>query len=465
MSEDALRNKLARMQQRVDLLEEMIEDRTREVYLANEKLRAAAEYLHKIHRTMPGALLVFDVAGRVEAVNAAACALLGYTEAELLGQPASLLFEKDAAQGFEQLRAASRNGEVLRAERRCRTKTGDTVPVFLSASLMEGVENEQSQAVVCVALDIRDRKHLERELQQAQKLESVGRLAAGVAHEINTPVQFVSDSVQYIGETLTDLGVLMRKYQDVQRTVLAGQPALEVAEEARLAEETADLAYAVENLPKALERSMDGLKRVADIVRSMKEFAHPDQKEMASVDLNRAIESTLVMARNEYKYVADVELSLAEIPRVTCHGGEVNQAILNIIVNASHAISDAVKGTAQRGKIIIRTKLWEGSVTISISDSGGGIPEAIQSRIFDPFFTTKEVGRGTGQGLAIARSVLVDKHGGDLTFDTVPGVGTTFHMRLPLVGKPRPSPPAQPSLTAHVLGTGEPGHVSLELSR
>jgi two-component system NtrC family sensor kinase len=166
----------------------------------------------------------------------------------------------------------------------------------------------------------------------------------------------------------------------------------------------------------------------------MKEFAHPEQKEMAPVDLNHCIQSTLVVARNEYKYVADLETDFGEIPLVTCLAGEINQALLNIVVNAAHAIADVVKGTDKKGRITIRTRLSGDTVVVSVSDDGGGIPEAIRDRIFDPFFTTKEVGRGTGQGLSIARSVVFEKHGGKLTFETEMGKGTTFFIHLPIDG-------------------------------
>jgi signal transduction histidine kinase len=196
-----------------------------------------------------------------------------------------------------------------------------------------------------------------------------------------------------------------------------------------------DLPYLIENMPGAFERSLEGLDRVATIVRSMKEFAHPDAKQMVAVDLNRAIESTLTMARNEYKYIADVETDFGELPTILCHAGEVNQAILNIVVNAAHAIGDVVKGTDRRGRISLRTRREAEGVRVDIEDTGGGIPEAIRERIFDPFFTTKEVGKGTGQGLAIARSVVVDKHGGELSCRSEVGKGTTFSILLPVEGK------------------------------
>jgi signal transduction histidine kinase len=167
----------------------------------------------------------------------------------------------------------------------------------------------------------------------------------------------------------------------------------------------------------------------------MKEFAHPDQKEMTPVDLNRAIQSTLTISCNEYKMVAEVEIELEAVPLVLCHPGEINQVVLNIIVNAAHAIGERVKGTEAKGRITVRTRREGDDVVISISDTGGGIPPAIQDRIFDPFFTTKEVGKGTGQGLAISRAVIVDKHHGQLTFETKPGDGTTFSIRLPIEGR------------------------------
>jgi signal transduction histidine kinase/HAMP domain-containing protein len=283
-------------------------------------------------------------------------------------------------------------------------------------------------------LDITEQRKLESDLQQAQKLESVGRLASGVAHEINTPVQFITDNVHFLRDATVDLVELIEALRVSNAAVLNGEPSLEAAQLAAEAEAGADLAYLKDDMPKAFVGCIEGLKRVATIVRSMKEFAHPDSSEMTDVDLNRAIESTLVIASNEYKYVAEMETRFGDIPQVLCHPGEVNQAVLNIIVNAAHAIGDVVKDTDKRGKITVTTRHVGDSVIVSIADTGGGIPDHIRARIFDPFFTTKEVGKGTGQGLAIARSVLVDKHGGDLTVETEVGVGTTFHLRLPVSG-------------------------------
>jgi signal transduction histidine kinase len=266
----------------------------------------------------------------------------------------------------------------------------------------------------------------------------VGRLAAGVAHEINTPVQFVNDSVHFLQDAMADLTALITEYRAFVDAAGPSDAACRIGE----AEDQADLAYLLDRVPKALERSIDGLQRLSTIVRSMKEFAHPDQKEMAAVDLNHAIESTLTIARSEYKYVADVDLDLGTLPLVTCHGGDINQVVLNLLVNAAHAIGDVVQGTERRGTIKVSTRQEGGWARIAIGDTGGGIPEEVQDRIFEPFFTTKEVGRGTGQGLAIARSVVVEKHGGDLSFLTEAGVGTTFLIRIPIAGKTSTAPGA-----------------------
>jgi signal transduction histidine kinase len=282
-----------------------------------------------------------------------------------------------------------------------------------------------------------ERRQLELDLQQARKLESVGRLASGIAHEINTPVQFVGDSVRFVQDAVQDLLALIAKLGAVRAAVLGRTPAEEAARAAAVAEESIDLPYLVEHLPKALDRALDGLDRVATIVRSMKEFAHPDPKEKTRVDLNHAIRSTLTIARNEYKYVAELETDLAPLPPVLCHAGDLNQAVLNLVVNASHAIADAVKGSDRKGRIRVRTRVEGDAVVISVEDDGTGIPDAVRGRVFEPFFTTKEVGRGTGQGLAIARAVVVGKHGGEITFETAPGKGTTFSIRLPVDGAGR----------------------------
>jgi PAS domain S-box-containing protein len=363
------------------------------------------------------------------------CTTLGFTEEELIGK--GLDTQLDTA-CFADLRrratgrATSSAPGGNEAELRMRRKDGRYVVVSVSASLLRTSTREYA-GVICVAQDISDRLRLEAELRQAQKLQAIGRLASGVAHEINTPVQFVSDSVHFARDAATDLSRIIGTYQAGVRAVERGTPSEEAFAGAHAYEKESDLPYLLEKLPRALDRAVQGLDRIAAIVRSMKVFAHPGQAQMGPVDLNEAVRSTLTVAQSEYKHVADLEMDLGSLPLVTCHGGEINQAILNLVINAAHAIADNSNADA-KGRITVRTRREGDSVVVSIGDTGTGIPEEIRDRIFDPFFTTKEVGKGTGQGLSVARSVIVEKHRGQLTFETEHGKGTTFHIRLPIGG-------------------------------
>jgi signal transduction histidine kinase len=281
-------------------------------------------------------------------------------------------------------------------------------------------------------IDVTEARRMVRELAQGQKLESVGRIAAGVAHEINTSVQFISDSVRFVRHALRDVPHAMADYRALAANALSGKDVTTQAKKAADTDEAADVDYFLKNAPDALDRALEGIGRVGSIVRSMTEFAHPDSRTKADVDINRAIRTTLNMARNEYKSVADLETDFGDIPTVHCHAGDVNQVILNLLLNAAHAIGDTVQGTSAKGRIGVRTRAIGGYVEISITDTGDGIPEDVRGRIFEPFVTTKEVGRGTGQGLALSRGIVVDKLKGSLHFETETGKGTTFFIRLPV---------------------------------
>jgi PAS domain S-box-containing protein len=334
-----------------------------------------------------------------------------------------LLHPDDLLTALAILQHRTRAQAEFRIEYRMRSKDGSWRWIHCCGRTVATNEIGEPQRVAGVHLDVTERKEAEIRLASAERLESVGKLAAGVAHEINTPIQFVNDSVYFIRDAVHELFQITERLR-----VLAGADRSNAAALALL---SGDLPYLAQQLPKALERSLDGLKRVAEIVRSMRELAHPDRPEMSEVDVNHVIRNALVVARAEYKYVAEVDTDLAPLPPVRCHAGELNQVMLNLLVNASHAIADVVAGSGSRGQISVATRLHGEVVVISVRDTGGGIPENIRHRIFEPFFTTKEVGRGTGQGLAISHNIIVKRHGGSIECDSELGKGTVFHLRLP----------------------------------
>lgn len=267
----------------------------------------------------------------------------------------------------------------------------------------------------------------QRQILQNEKLASVGQLAAGIAHEINTPTQYIGDNLRALKDFFADVQAMMAGYETLVAKVQAGQATPVDVEQIETLRTEHDIAFIMEDIPKAIQQSLEGVDRVSRIVRAMRSFSYDDRSQAAFVDINHALDSTLTVARNEYKYCADLETDYGELPTVECYPGELNQVFLNILINAAHAIQD----TGQHGRITVRTRVLGDVVEVAISDTGTGIPPEYQASIFDPFFTTKDVGRGTGQGLSIAHQIVVRKHAGELFFKTGEGQGTTFHVRLP----------------------------------
>ncbi|MFH0785065.1 MAG: ATP-binding protein [Pseudomonadota bacterium] len=270
-------------------------------------------------------------------------------------------------------------------------------------------------------------------LLQAQKLESVGQLAAGIAHEINTPSQFIGSNIEFLEESFADVkrlvDALLRVLQAIAQGAAPAEASLEVEE--MLAE--IDWEYLENEIPAAIRQSKEGVKRVTTIVQAMKEFSHPGSKEKAFYDLNKIIETTITVASNEWKYCADIETHFERnLPMVWCLADEIGQVFLNILVNACHAIADKNKNSTEKGRITISTSRFAKYVEICIEDTGMGIPDNIRKRVFDPFFTTKVVGKGTGQGLAIAHDVIEIKHNGTISFTSEMGKGTVFTIHLPI---------------------------------
>ena len=382
----------------------------------------------------------------------------GYEPQELLGKSPTFLNPPEPnAAALNELNQGMRQGKVARAQLISRRKDGSTfwagvtmAPVRdaegqvthylgmgsdITARLaeQEGAKQLQTQ----LTAEMQERERMGIELRLAQKLESVGRLAAGIAHEINTPIQYVGDSVAFLQSARAELEGLLVACLAAFDRIAGGESPADVVAGVRSVQEGIDLEFLHAEIPRAFERTLEGVQRVADIVRAMKEFAHPGHVEQSAADLNHAVQTTLTVARNEYKYSAQVETHLGELPDVICNVSELNQVFLNLIVNAAQAVRESGKD-ATTGRISITTERAQDRVLVRITDNGCGIPKENLEKIFDPFFTTKEVGLGTGQGLAIARSIVVDKHGGEISVESEPGVGTSFILSLPTEGRCAP---------------------------
>ena len=301
------------------------------------------------------------------------------------------------------------------------------------------------QSNAWLEVEIAERKKMEKELARSQKLEAIGHLAAGIAHEINTPAQYVGDNTRFFRDVFVDVDRLLDMLGKLLQATRDGNPAEELIAEVDAAIRQADVDYLREEVPKAIQQSLEGIEQVANIVRAMKEFSHPGNGQKQPIGLNRAIQSILTISHNEWKFVADLVTDFSpDLPPVPCLPGDLNQVILNLVVNAAQAIATVVgDGSHGKGTITVRTRCDEDWVEIRIEDTGTGIPESIRDNVFDQFFTTKEVGKGTGLGLSIAHSIVVQKHGGTINFETEEGKGTAFIVRLPLAKNCEPDQAAR----------------------
>ena len=414
----------AELQLANERIAESMHERTRELDKSREQYRLIAETT----RAIPFEL---DLAqGRFTYIGPHSRQMLGHAEERW--QEAGFLdrlLPRDREPGARQLFDECTPGsyEVL-----CSVVTADDRVVEMRWSLSCQMVGEK-RVLRGLMIDVTEARRLVREMAQGQKLESVGRIAAGVAHEINTSVQFISDSVRFVRHALKDVPHAIADYRALAIDTIAGKDVTAAARKASDTDEAADVDYFLKNAPDALDRALEGIGRVGSIVKSMTEFAHPDSRTAADIDLNRALRSTLNMARNEYKGVAELTTDFGDIPAIHCHAGDINQVFLNLILNAAHAISDVVEGTSAKGRITVRTRAIGDFVEISVTDTGAGIPDTVRGRIFEPFVTTKEVGRGAGQGLALSRGIVVEKLEGSLHFETETGKGTTFYIRLPVI--------------------------------
>lgn len=413
----------------VNKLESLVSKRTQELHTSQSLFRLILENTHDV-------ILVIDASGRRIYSSPARERLLGLIDNEMSDVPFWSMIHPDEAEEVKE--AAARvfaSGQRETITMRCRHREGHYLHFEASLNSVND-DDGKSLYLVIAARDITERYKIELQTRLNQKLESIGLLAAGVAHEINTPTQFISDNVRFLTEGFGKLDQIIKGYRDLLKQVdAAGQLSAEMAAIRRL-EKECELEYYQGEVPRTLEQSLAGLGRVARIVRSLKEFSHPGSPTLAPVDLNHAIDNAIEVCRHEWKYVADVVTEFdPTLPLVPCLADELNQAVLNLLINAGHAIGDArVPGSEARGTITVKTQHSEGWAVISITDTGVGIPEGIHDRVFEPFFTTKALGKGTGQGLPIVRSVVVGKHQGKVSFTSQVGKGATFIIHLPLAG-------------------------------
>jgi PAS domain S-box-containing protein len=368
--------------------------------------------------------------GRIVYVNQAACRSLGRSREEFLSMSIPDIDPQFSKEQWPAAWEETKKRGSMTFETQHKTKRGEFLPVEITANYLEFGGKEYSFAF---ARDISARRELETQLRQAQKLEAIGQLAAGIAHEINTPAQYVGDNTSFLKEAWASMVPLFAAMRQLRTAAGDGGSCQAMLEEFDRRWETADIDYMEGEIPKAIDQSLEGVQRVTRIVRAMKEFSHPGSEEKQAVDINKAVETTVTVARNEWKYVAEVETLLEPgLPAIPCHAAEFNQVILNLLVNSAHAIEQAVgDGSKGKGKITIRTRRDKDGIELAISDTGAGIPVEAQPRMFEPFFTTKPVGKGTGQGLALAHNTIVKRHGGRIWFESTPGTGTTFFIRIP----------------------------------
>ncbi len=405
---DVTAKRLARAEQRVAQLEALIEDATRELYLKAEALQVSRDGLERLFDAMPGPVLVLDEALSVTRFNRAALQLLGVLPLALHHLPAAQFFP-DVAKCV-----AALPGSPGLVQREAEWLADGPVPVLVTASRYADAD---ARGFVLIATDLRDRRALEVELRHAQKLEAIGALSAGVAHELNTPLQFISDNVAFVTEALTLFDVMARRLEQDHPdafTALAEDPAFD------------ELPFFRERVPRSVDKVVHGLARVRDIVRALKDFSHPGGPK-APVRLDEVVKRAVTVARSELKGL-EVQVDLAQVPEVMAHESDLNQVLLNLLVNAAHATHDAGRS---EGVVQVRATVSDAEVVLQVVDHGCGIPPHVAPRVFEPFFTTKEVGRGSGQGLPICRKLIVERHQGRLWFDTVPGLGTTFSVALP----------------------------------
>jgi PAS domain S-box-containing protein len=422
-------------------LEQTVEERTKKLVEVNRELSseiAHKDKMQKMQSRLAAAIentsetiVITNTVPEILYVNPAFEHTTGYSKEEAIGKNPNVLnsglHDKEF---FSEMWRTIQNGEVWKGRLKNKNKKGE---IYTEDGTISPVKDADGKIINYVAIkrDITQELEMERQLLQMSKMEAIGTLAAGIAHEINTPIQYVTDNTRFLEDVFSDYMELNKLYRRLHRSAVDKNIFDEQTELITTFEEEIDFEYLTEETGKAIGGALEGLDRIATVVKAMKEFSHPGGKEKEEEDINRLIESTVTVSTNEWKICADMNLELDNsLPRIPVYSGQMKQAVLNLIVNAAHAIAE--KKSEDKGTITISTKLEGKNVKVVVRDTGTGIPEDIIEKVFDPFFTTKTVGKGTGQGLSLVHSVIIDGHGGTLHVDSTPGKGTEFIFTLPI---------------------------------
>ena len=432
------RSKIQKELQRYqETLEKIVEERTSELIKSEARTQA-------IVNKAPVAIISMDIEGKIISFNPHAESIFGYKQAEILGQAMTILMPEELAQqhtkGLQHYNETGQNNILNQlVELTALHQSGKTFPIELRVNVM-AFDNETF--FTGMINDVSEQKNMHSQLLQAQKLESVGQLAAGIAHEINTPMQYITDNTVFIKEVYEDIQQLQllsnKLCQSVQENKNDQQAVLD---ELHAMKQQIDLDFILEEIPTTLNQTLEGLHQVATIISAMKSFSHPGRENKTVSQLNTIITNTITISRNEWKYNADIETDLDDsLIDIQLHPDLIGQVILNLIVNAAYAIkdkfqtSDSPHNSEKKGIIKITTYQSDNYQIVEVMDNGGGIHEDIKDKVFDPFFTTKDVGKGTGQGLSMAYSIITEKHQGKLEFKNNVNEGTTFTIYLPISG-------------------------------
>lgn len=424
----------------------MMFDETADTKSLQKKIAGLLETLKQVNyqnsmmlNWVNGAVITVDREGLVVQANKAALTALGWSEEEFIGrhlhdtthhsQEDGSDYPYDFCPEFAAIEDGSShhvNGDVFWH------KDGTSFSADFIVCPTRNDANEITGAVVTFR-NLTEQRLQEAKRIQSMKLESIGELAAGIAHEINTPIQFIGSNISFLRDSFEDLVQVIKAYARLRNELTESIQYTDIINDINKAEETADITYLEEEAPKAFAQTMDGVERVTKLVLGLKGFAHSGAGENKSeADINEIISNSLIVCHNAYKYVAELATELGDLPALKIYPGDLGQVIVNLVINAAHAVAEQKEKTGAMGTIGIRTSCEDKVIVIAISDTGGGIPENIRQRIFDPFFTTKKVGQGSGQGLAICRTLIHDKHRGEISFESTVGKGTTFYIRLPL---------------------------------